>query len=69
MKKTASKKKVSDKTKHLNYLVKMICANEGGKVQMNAGQARQVIKVFAKIHISDLGFALAYSLYTKEVGK
>lgn len=35
------------KTKLLNMLVKEICAREKGKKQMNAGQAREVLKTLA----------------------
>ncbi len=37
------------RTKILNQLVKMVCLKEKGKKQLNAGQAREVIKVIAKL--------------------
>lgn len=37
------------KTKILNELVKMVCEKEKGKKQLDAGQAREVIKVISKL--------------------
>lgn len=50
------------KTKLLNKLVKMICVEEKGKKQLNAGQAREVIKVFSKL-LEDKDFYKTYLLY------
>lgn len=37
------------KTQCLNQLVKMVCEKEGGRKQLNAGMARETIKVFAQL--------------------
>lgn len=37
------------KTQCLNQLVKMVCEKEGGKKQLNAGQAREAIKVIVTL--------------------
>jgi hypothetical protein len=37
------------KTKLLNAMVKQVCAKEKGKKQLNAGQAREVVKVIATL--------------------
>lgn len=50
------------KTKLLNQLVKMVCEKEKGKKQLNAGQAREVIKVFSKL-LEDKDFYKTYLLY------
>jgi hypothetical protein len=41
------------KTKLLNALVKQVCAKEKGKKQLNAGQAREALKVLASLCAND----------------
>jgi hypothetical protein len=57
------------KTKILNQLVKMVCEKEKGKKQLNAGQAREVIKVIATLFSSDLVFASTFQQYVSYLRK
>jgi hypothetical protein len=57
------------KTKCLNILVKKLCEKEKGKKQLNAGNAREVIKVFVKLLLSDQEFNDTINNYCELVEK
>jgi hypothetical protein len=58
------------KTKILNHLVKMVCEKEKGKKQLNAGQARECLKIIINLLYNDATFELfAYDYHTKKKAK
>ena len=53
------------KTKLLNALVKKLCAKEKGKKQLNAGQAREVIKAMKGLMQADEDYFFEFFEYLK----
>lgn len=43
--------------KRMNRLVKKLCAQEGGKRQLNAGHCRKVLKALAICFVDDVEFS------------
>lgn len=54
---------MADKQKYLKRMVKLLCAQEGGRVELNAGQAREVIKVAALLDLYDADFHESFRKY------
>ena len=46
-----------NKSEILNVLIKKLCAKEGGKTQLNAGQARQVVNKIVQLVKADDEFS------------
>lgn len=57
------------KTQLLNKLVKMVCEKEGGKKQLNAGQAREALKVIAMLELQSQNFCDLFNDYRCELLK
>lgn len=53
----------TEKQKILNKLVKILCKKEKGKKQLNAGDAREVIKVATDLMLFDNNFAVLHCKY------
>lgn len=51
------------KTQCLNQLVRMVCAKEGGKKQLNAGDCRQTLSVIKILLLNDVEFLKAFIKY------
>ena len=51
------------KIKALNIMVKKLCKKEKGKNQINAGQAREILKCFADLFIKDDDFYDCFNDY------
>lgn len=51
------------KTQCLNAMVEMVCAKEKGKKQLNAGQAREIIKVFSNLFHNNVDFGDLFYVY------
>jgi hypothetical protein len=52
-----------NQTKLINKLIKKLCKKEAGKKQINAGQAREVIKITAFLLVNDDEFHADFIAY------
>lgn len=60
-------RKQSAKQKALNSMVKILCKKEKGKKELNAGQAREIIKLFTVLSMTDIEFSLANTTYRNSI--
>lgn len=63
------KGKKMTKVKCMNLMVKKLCAKEKGKKQLNAGDCREIIKVFTNLYVYDEDFYEAFFAYFDMVHK
>jgi hypothetical protein len=59
--------KTTLKTPAINALVKKLCKQDGGKKQLNAGQARRVLKSFFILIVKDPEFKTLLEAANNEV--
>lgn len=56
-------KKTNKKRDVLNSVVRMLCGKDGGKKQLNAGEARRVVKALGTLLITNEEFITTFGEY------